>query len=91
MRHDFKKVRERYPLVDVCKLLGIKLKKVGQKYEGKCPICYRNAFKVTPGKELWWCFQHSRTTGDAIQLVKDVKRFDKMTEAAEFIVKGLGR
>jgi hypothetical protein len=62
-RVDFKALRQRVPIEQVCDLLGIRLKKTGDQLRGACAICGHvsdRCFVVTPAKGLyglapvWW-------------------------------------
>ena len=50
-RVDFKALRQRIRIEQVCDLLGIPLKKTGAQLRGPCPICSHDSdrcFVVTP-------------------------------------------
>ena len=50
-RVDFQALRQRVPIEQVCHLLGIQLKKTGDRLRGSCAICNHDStrcFVVTP-------------------------------------------
>jgi hypothetical protein len=85
---DFKAIRQKIPIIDICKLLNITLKRSGAKYSGKCPLCSRNAFKVTPARALFWCFS-CEANGDGLALYSKVMKLS-VYEAAREIERKLG-
>jgi DNA primase len=76
-RVDFKALRQRVPIEQVCDLLGIPLRKTGSQLRGPCPICSHasdRCFVVTPAINRFWCFGDCQSGGDVIELVSQVKR-----------------
>ena len=63
-------IKKSVDLVALCRSRGIKLKKVGKNYKGRCPFHEEDnaSFIITPGKNLWNCFGCS-SGGDVIELV----------------------
>jgi len=68
--HEIEHIKQSVDLVDLCRTRGIKLKKAGRNYKGRCPFHEEDnaSFIVTPGKNLWNCFGCS-SGGDVIELV----------------------
>lgn len=64
MAIDFRKLRE-IPIEKVTRHLGLKLKK----NKGRCPCCNRNALKLTPKLNRWWCFGECQAGGDGLELI----------------------
>lgn len=55
---DFKKLKARVPLAEVLNHYGLLagLQETAHGDQGACPFCGSNAFKVTTGKNAWFCF-----------------------------------
>jgi hypothetical protein len=55
---NFKKLKERVPLTDVLEHYDLlsTLEESPQGYEGECPFCGSDAFKVNTQKNAWYCF-----------------------------------
>ncbi len=68
---DIKVIKQTTDLLTLCQTRGIKLKKVGKNYKGRCPFHEEEnaSFTVNPSKNLWNCFGCSKG-GDVIELVK---------------------
>ena len=49
---------ENTDIVELCGMLGVKLKKVGKEYRGLCPFHDENepSFWANRGKGVWYCF-----------------------------------
>lgn len=76
-RVDFKALRQRIPIEQVCDMLGIQLKKTGQQLRGSCPICSHSSercFVVTPTLNRYWCFGDCQSGGDIIELTARVRQ-----------------
>ena len=89
---DFKALRQRIPIEQVCRLLGIKLKKTGAQLRGACPICghaSERCFVVTPALNRFWCFGHCHSGGDGIELVARVRQLSHKA-AARLLVDHFG-
>ena len=80
---DFKRLRA-IPILGVCSYLGIELKR----NRGRCPLCQRNAFAVTPDKGLWYCFK-CHEHGDGLELVVKAKLITH-PEAAQLLADAFG-
>ncbi len=74
---EIERIKKSVDLVALCRSRGIKLKKVGRNYKGRCPFHKEenDSFIVTPGKNLWNCFGCNQG-GDVIELVM---RLDKLS------------
>ena len=68
-------IKEKVDLVAYCRSRGIKLKKTGNNYIGRCPFHDEEnaSFVVTPSKNLWHCFGCNQG-GNVIQLVQLLDR-----------------
>ena len=68
---DIKLIKQTIDLVTLCRSRGIKLKKIGKNYQGRCPFHEEESasFTVNPDKNLWNCFGCGKG-GDVIELVK---------------------
>ena len=68
-------IKEKVDLVTLCRSRGIKLKKTGANYIGRCPFHNEKtaSFVVTPSKQLWHCFGCNQG-GNVIQLVQLLDR-----------------
>ena len=66
-----KEIKQTIDLVTLCQTRGIKLKKTGNNYIGRCPFHEEenDSFVVTPSKNLWHCFGCNQG-GNVIQLVQ---------------------
>lgn len=76
-RVDFKALRQRIPIEQVCDMLGIRLKKTGKQLRGPCPICSHasdRCFVVTPDINRFWCFGDCNSGGDVIELTVRVRQ-----------------
>ena len=91
-RVDFKALRQRIPIEQVCSMLGIQLKKAGSQLRGSCPICSHDSdrcFVVTPELNRFWCFGSCQSGGDVIELVAQVRQLSHK-EAARLLVEHFG-
>ena len=91
-RVDFKALRQRIPIEQVCAMLGIQLKKTGAQLRGSCPICSRasdRCFVVTPAINRFWCFGDCQSGGDIIELVAQVKQLSQK-DAAHLLAEHFG-
>lgn len=76
-RLDFKQLRDRVRIEDVCAMLRIRLKPVRKQFRGWCPICQTDSdrcFVVTPSLNRYWCFGGCQSGGDIIELVARVEK-----------------
>jgi hypothetical protein len=88
---DFKAIAQT-PILDVAKLLGLKLTEKGEQWVGSCPISQTGnatAFKITPKLNRFICFcpeckKFPKQGGDCIELVARMRRVGHR-EAAAFI------
>ena len=65
------RLKQTTDLVAVIKDRGVKLRKIGQVYKGRCPFHAEKtpSFTVTPAKKLWHCFG-CKIGGDVIRFVE---------------------
>jgi DNA primase len=83
-RVDFKALRQRVPIEQVCDLLGMQLKTAGAQLRGACPICAhasQRCFVVTPALNRFWCFGHCHSGGDSIELVARLRQLSHKAAA----------
>ena len=68
---EIEQIKANIDLVDFVRSRGIKLKKLGNNFIGRCPFHEEenDSFTVTPSKNLWNCFGCGRA-GNVIQLVQ---------------------
>jgi len=88
---DFRTVKEAATAEKVVAFLALDLKKNGDAFRGKCPICKHNdprAFVLTPSKGAFYCFKHKKG-GDMLALVSEAKGIP-IKEAAEQLAAALG-
>ena len=91
-RVDFKALRQRVQIEQVCDLLGIRLKKTGAQLRGSCLICAHGSdrcFVVTPKLNRFWCFGTCQSGGDVIELVVQVKQVSHK-DAAQLLADHFG-
>jgi len=66
------------------------LKKDGNYLKAACPLCSKQGFTVSPGKQIFYCF-NCHTGGDAITLVskiENIKQYEATLKLAdEFNIK----
>lgn len=94
---DFAAIKRQLPIVEVARHLGITVRPEAGKetFRGKCPICEDlRSFTITPhggreGLDICGCFK-CPASWDAISLVKVVKGFDRMPEAAQYLIDQFG-
>ena len=89
---DFDEVKQKFPILKVCELLGIELKpETGGTFRGECPFCHKaRTFRVTPSKNLSGCFncrdnKRERYWWDSIGLVQAVKELPDALTAAKWL------
>ncbi len=83
---DFAALKERVPIADAVRFLGLKLRQRHDQLRGPCPACNSGgdrALVITPAKQAFYCFG-GRTGGDIIALVAHVRGTD-MKDAAAFL------
>jgi DNA primase len=90
MAIDFKSLRD-ISLLDVAIKLGLKLRREGETWRTKCPLCDRSqnrAFALTPLISRWYC--HScKSHGDALELVMRMQKTSKV-KAAQWLQNNFG-
>lgn len=92
---DFEDIKQRFPIVDVARLLQIELT-MEDGLRGKCPYCAdHRGFRITPApKNSKWglagCFACHKRGINIIQLVMDFRQFDNPRHAAEYLLEHLG-
>lgn len=97
MKLDFKEIRERVPLLDAARFLGLELKaeSSGAVFRTKCPACNRNtprSLSVTPHLGRFACFangKHNAPRGDVIELVAHCRGVPQRA-AAELLAQHFG-
>lgn len=93
---DFDDIKQRFPIMDVVRLLEIEVAPSGDKFRGKCHYCDdKRSFVVTPTPQdkpwgLAGCFACGKKNLSVIQLVMDFKGFNNPRLAAEYILERLG-
>src|SRR5581483_2944158 len=95
--YDFAAIKRALSIAEVARHLGIIVRPEAGKdtLRGKCPICEDlRSFTITPhggrdGLDICGCFKCAESW-DAIGLVKAVKGFDRMPEAAKYLIENLG-
>lgn len=95
MEIDFKAVKTEFPILKVCDLLGITLKRESNPdyYRGDCPFCQTHrTFRVTVtrDKQMWGCFRCRDDgvpdcRGDQLELVKKMKGLKDALAAAKWL------
>jgi hypothetical protein len=95
--YDFALIKRQCPIAEVARHLGIIVRPEAGKetLRGKCPVCEDlRSFTITPhggrdGLDICGCFKCAESW-DAIGLVKAVKGFDRMPEAAKYLIENFG-
>jgi len=82
---DFQQIKDDSPIETVIERLGLNMKKRGNQYRGKCPICggSERALAITPSKNAYYCFTDKKG-GDVIQLVAHIHEIG-VKEAAKWL------
>lgn len=93
---DIADIKQRFPIMDVVRLLDIQVAPDGECFRGKCPYCDdKRSFRVTPQpRDKQWglagCFACGKKNLSNVQLVMDFKGFDAPNDAGDWIIKQLG-
>jgi DNA primase len=97
MEIKFPEVKSQFPILKVCGLLGLMLKREPKgTYRGSCPFCEsERTFRVTPEKNLCGCFACKDNgvkdySGDQLYLIAKVKGMKGAREAALWLLGDVG-
>jgi len=68
---NFAAIRASNPILDYCRLKGIRLRSAGRAWKGKCPIHrekHGQSFSINPRTGNWHCFGKCQAHGDVVDL-----------------------
>lgn len=90
---NFAELKAAIPVDDAARALGLQLTPDGDGYRAPCPYCKSNdkrAIKVTPGVGFYCHSGGKEASGSVIDLVKHVRGYKTLGEAAQFLVDEFG-
>ena len=90
---NFAELKAAIPIEDAARALRLKLTPDGDGFRSPCPACKSDnlrAIKVTPGKGFYCHSGGQEASGSVIDLVKHVKGYKTLGEAAQFLLEEFG-
>lgn len=90
---NFAELKAAIPIEDAARALRLKLTPDGEGFRSPCPACKSDnlrAIKVTPGKGFYCHSGGQEASGSVIDLVKHVKGYKTLGEAAQFLLEEFG-
>ena len=90
---NFAELKASVPIEDAARSLRLKLTPDGDGFRSPCPYCgsdNQRAIKITPGKGFYCHSGGQEASGSVIDLVKHVKGYKTLGEAARFLLEEFG-